>query len=172
MRKYDDQSRSLVALDQDSTLIAVIEMSQSSWLVGGLVPGLSREPEKKLVADPAGLLGLVYRWRDEAIKAGRPIARICIAYEAGRDGFWLARWLRQRDIECHVIHPTSIPVSREHRRAKTDRLDLGLLKRAPGLRRGRLFWGGCAAKPSTAAWQGSRASPKKTPSERTASGRR
>src|SRR5271169_5788059 len=40
------------------------------------------------------------------------------------------RWLRGRGIECEVIHPTSIPVSREHRRAKSDRLDLGLLLRA------------------------------------------
>ena len=46
------------------------------------------------------------------------------------DGFWLARWLRARGIETHVIHPTSIAVSREHRRAKTDRLDAELLKRA------------------------------------------
>jgi transposase len=151
MRKFDDQSRSLVALDQDSTLIAVIEMSQSCWLVGGLVPGLSREPEKKLSPDPAGLLRLVCRWRDEAVKAGRPIARICIAYEAGRDGFWLARWLRARDIECHVIHPTSIPVSREHRRAKTDRLDLGLLKRAfVGWLRGEAKHCSMAAIPSLA----------------------
>jgi len=43
--------------------------------------------------------------------------------------FWLARWLRARDVEAYVIHPTSVPVSREHRRAKTDRLDTGLLKR-------------------------------------------
>ena len=76
------------------------------------------------------LLRVLHRWRDEAIKAGREIRRICVAYEAGRDGFWLARWLRVRGIECHVIHPTSIPVSREHRRAKSDRLDIGLLKRA------------------------------------------
>ena len=53
-----------------------------------------------------------------------------MAYEAGRDGFWLARWLRARGIECHVIHPTSVSVSREHRRAKSDRLDVGLLKRS------------------------------------------
>ena len=53
-----------------------------------------------------------------------------MAYEAGRDGFWLARWLRGRGIEAHVIHPTSVAVSREHRRAKTDRLDTELLKRA------------------------------------------
>lgn len=130
MRKFDDQSRSLVALDQDSTLIAVIEMSQSRWLIGGLVPGLEREPEKGLMPDPEVLLTLLHRWRTEAGKAGRRIERVCVAYEAGRDGFWLARWLRQRGIECHVIHPSSIPVSREHRRAKTDRLDLALLKRA------------------------------------------
>jgi transposase len=127
--QFNDQSRSLVALDQDSTLIAVIEMSQSQWLVGGIVTGLKREPQKKLTPDAPVLLTLLDRWRQEAGKAGRPITRICVAYEAGRDGFWLARWLRTRGVECHVIHPASIAVSREHRRAKTDRLDLELLKR-------------------------------------------
>lgn len=130
MPKFDDLSRSLVTLNQDSTLIAAIELSRSSWLVGGLVPGLRRDPRKKLSPDAAALLSLLHRWRDEAIAAGRKIERICVAYEAGRDGFWLARWLRARGIECEVIHPTSIPVSREHRRAKSDRLDLGLLLRA------------------------------------------
>jgi transposase len=52
------------------------------------------------------------------------------AFEAGRDGFWLARWLRVRGVEAHVTHPTSILVSREHRRVKTDRLDCALLIRA------------------------------------------
>jgi transposase len=130
MPKHNDLSVSLVALEQDTTLIAAIELSRSSWLVGGLVPGLRRDPRKKLDPDAAALLGLLHRWRDEAVAAGRRIERIVIAYEAGRDGFWLARWLRARGIECHVIHPTSIPVSREHRRAKSDRLDLGLLLRA------------------------------------------
>ena len=69
------------------------------------------------------------RWRAEATKHGRTITRIAVAFEAGRDGFWLARWLRARDIEIYVIHPTSVAVSREHRRAKTDRLDTGFLKR-------------------------------------------
>jgi transposase len=130
MPKFNDLSRSLVALAEDSTLIAAIELSRSSWLVGALVPGLRRDPRKKLPPDADALLGLLHRWRDEAIAAGRKIERICVAYEAGRDGFWLARWLRGRGIECEVIHPTSIPVSREHRRAKSDRLDLGLLLRA------------------------------------------
>lgn len=126
----DDLSRSLVALEQDKTLIAVVELSLATWLVGGIVPGLQREPLKKLPPDQEGLLGLLHRWRGEAVKAGREITRVVVAFEAGRDGFWLARWLRARGLEAYVIHPTSIPVSREQRRAKTDRLDIGLLKRA------------------------------------------
>jgi transposase len=130
MSQPNDLSRSLVPLQQDSTLVAVIEMSQSSWLVAGIVPGLGRHPLKKLEPDQEALLRLLRRWRDEATKAGKTITRIAVAYEAGRDGFWLARWLRARGIEAHVIHPTSVAVSREHRRAKTDRLDTELLKRA------------------------------------------
>jgi transposase len=130
MQQPNDLSRSLAALDQDSTLIAVIEISRSTWLVAGIVPGINRQPLKKLAADETALLQLLYRWRDEATKAGRTINRIAVAYEAGRDGFWLARWLRGRGIEAYVIHPTSVAVSREHRRAKTDRLDTELLKRA------------------------------------------
>ena len=125
-----DLSRCPVTLDEDSTLIAVIEMSQSSWLVAGLVPGVERRPLKKLAVDEDALLSLLYRWRDEAEKAGCPIGRICVAYEAGRDGFWLARWLRARGIEAYVMHASSIPVKRDHRRAKTDRLDCRLLMRA------------------------------------------
>jgi transposase len=130
MPQRNDLSRSLIALDQNSTMIAVIEMSQSSWLVAGVVPGVDRHPLKKLEPDEEGLLRLLRRWQDEAARAGQTISRIAIAFEAGRDGFWLARWLRARGIEAYVIHPASIPVSREHRRAKTDRLDTELLKRA------------------------------------------
>lgn len=126
----NDLSRSLVAFDQNSTLVSVVELSLKTWLVAALAPGLARQPLKKQGADEDALLALLYRWRDEAIKAGSKIERIVVAFEAGRDGFWLARWLRSRGIEAYVIHPTSIPVSREHRRAKTDRLDAELLMRA------------------------------------------
>jgi len=108
----------------------VIEMSQSSWLVAGMVPGIERQPLKKLKPDEDQLLKLMDRWRHEAIQAGREIERVVVAYEAGRDGFWLARWLRERGVEAYVIHSSSIAVSREHRRAKTDRLDTELLMRA------------------------------------------
>jgi transposase len=133
MSQLNDLSRSLVILEQDATLIAVIEMGQSSWLVAGIVPGVERSPLKKLAVE--ALLKLLNRWREETEKAGHRIERIAVAFEAGRDGFWLARWLRARGIEAHVIHASSVAVSREHRRAKTDRLDTELLKRAVGLDR-------------------------------------
>ena len=129
MTQVDDLSRSLAAFDQNSTLTIAVEMSAASWLVAGVIPGIDRLPVKKLESDPDGLLRLVERWRGEAVKAGRTIARIVLAFEAGRDGFWLARWLRTRGVEAHVIHSTSVAVSREHRRAKTDRLDTGMLMR-------------------------------------------
>jgi transposase len=130
MRGVSDLSRCLTTLDQDSTLIAVIELSLKGWLVAAVVPGLRRHPAKKLAPDLEAVLRLLQRWRSEAEKAGRPIKRITLAFEAGRDGFWLARWLRARGVEAYVIHPASVAVSREHRRAKTDRLDTEQLMRA------------------------------------------
>ncbi|MER8467430.1 IS110 family transposase, partial [Mesorhizobium sp. M1396] len=124
-----DASRSLTALEQDNTIIAVIEMSKAKWLIAALVPGLERQPLKKIDADAPSLLKLLQRWRDEAGQAGHMIKRIAVAYEAAGDGFWLARWLWARDIEAYAIHPASVAVSREHRRAKTDRLDTELLMR-------------------------------------------
>ena len=119
----------MVEFDHDSTLVVVVEMSESSWLVAGMIPGVDRQPVKKLAPDPDALQRLLERWRAEATKTGRKIQRITLGYEAGRDGFWLARWLQTRGIEVHVFHSTSVTVSREHRRAKTDRLDAAMLMR-------------------------------------------
>lgn len=129
MLHVNDLSRSVVAFEQSSTLIAVIEMGAKSWLVAATVPGIERQPLKKLEPDAAAVLRLIERWRSEAVKAGRTIARIVVAYEAGRDGFWLARWLIACGIEVHVIHSASVAVSRERKRAKTDRLDAAMLMR-------------------------------------------
>src|SRR3984885_11907923 len=129
MAQVNDLSRSLTAFDPISTLVVVVEMSKASWLGGGAVPGVERQPLKKLEPDATALLRLIERWRNEAMRAGRPISRIALAYEAGRDGFWLARWLIARGIEAHVIHSASVAVSRERKRAKTDRLDAAMLMR-------------------------------------------
>jgi transposase len=130
MPQIDDLSRSLTVFEQDRTLVVVIEVSLSSWLVGGVLPGVARQPMKKLGPDKDVLLALIWRWKDEATRSGRDIRRVCVAYEAGRDGFWLARSLLEHGIETYVIHSASVSVSREQRRAKTDRLDTELLKRA------------------------------------------
>jgi transposase len=129
MFQPNDLSRCLVSFEQGTTLVAVIELSQSSWLIAGTVPGIERQPLKKILPDEVALLRLLHRWRDEAIGKGRIITRIAVAFEAGRDGFWLARWLAKHGIEMHVIHSSSVAVSREHKRAKTDRLDTAMLTR-------------------------------------------
>ena len=66
-----------MAFDQDATLIVVVEMSEASWLVA---PGVDRQPLKKLGPDPDALLRLVERWRDEAVRAGKMIQRIALAF--------------------------------------------------------------------------------------------
>src|SRR5258708_13073890 len=113
MQKPHDNSKVCRAtFVQDSTLVVVIEMALTSWLVAGMIPGVDREPLKKIAPDPEELLQLLYRWRDEAIKAGREITRIAVAYETGRDSFWFALWLRARHIESHSLHPPPTPTSR------------------------------------------------------------
>jgi hypothetical protein len=52
MPQPNDLNKSLVALDQNSTIIAVVELSQSSWLVAGVLPGIERQPCKKLEPNP------------------------------------------------------------------------------------------------------------------------
>ncbi|MER9139345.1 hypothetical protein NKI20_24375 [Mesorhizobium sp. M0830] len=95
-------------------------------------------------------MALIHRWTDEASRAGSSITRVCLAYEAGRDGFWLARWLRAHDFENARLHSASVSVSREHRRAKTDRLGTELLKRTLlGWLRGERGHCSMAAIPST-----------------------
>ncbi|HVT30079.1 MAG TPA: hypothetical protein VHE81_18835 [Lacipirellulaceae bacterium] len=93
------------------------------------MPGIECRPLKKLTPNPEALKHLPMRWRAEAEAVGRRIDRTIVAYEAGRDGFWLARWMRMRRFETHIIHPTSVVVPREHRRSKTDPLDAIMLMR-------------------------------------------
>ncbi|TGT35746.1 hypothetical protein EN808_31295 [Mesorhizobium sp. M8A.F.Ca.ET.165.01.1.1] len=105
MSQSFDASRSLYAFEQDNTVIAVIEMSKAKWLIAALVPGLERQPFKKIDADAPSLLKLLQPWRDEAGQAGHTIKRSAVAYEAAGDGFWLACWLWARDIEAMPSTP-------------------------------------------------------------------
>ena len=123
-------STASTAFDHHTTLAIALELSGKSWELGAVVPGVTRRPRRRLdPRDMAGLLRQVERWKAEATTAGRTIERVVLAYEAGRDGFWIARYLLARGIETHIMHPASIPVDRKKRRAKTDRLDLDMLLR-------------------------------------------
>jgi hypothetical protein len=100
MQKFDDLSRSLTTLEPGGTLIAVIEMSLSSWLVAGIVPGVERQRLKKLAIDESALLKLLHRWREEAKKAGRRIERMrpVMAQLAGLSAHKAAAELNRRKI--------------------------------------------------------------------------
>src|SRR4051794_36808004 len=111
-QQLDDLSRSLTALEQDSTIMAVIEMSQASWLVAGIVPGIERHPLKKLEPSEVELLRLLMRWRAEATQKGRTITRIAVAFEAARDRLWLARLVRARSVATDFTLPTTAAGSR------------------------------------------------------------
>jgi transposase len=118
------------ALDHESTIVAALELSARAWLVGAQVAGVQRQCRQKLAASAEALLGHLDHLRRRAERAGKRVGRVVVAYEAGRDGFWLARWLIGRGIEAYVIQPSSVPVDRRARRAKTDALDVEMLLRA------------------------------------------
>src|SRR5215470_969023 len=84
-KPLNDLSLSLTSFDPNRTLIGVIELGKESWLVAGIIPGVERQPLKKLEPDENELLKLLERWRAEAEKAGHKINRIAVAFEAGRD---------------------------------------------------------------------------------------
>ena len=71
MPKPNDLSRSPTAFNEESTLLAVIEMGLASWLIAGRIPGVDRSPLRKQEPDPDALLARLHRWRDEAVQAGR-----------------------------------------------------------------------------------------------------
>jgi len=83
MPQPNDLSRSRVPFERDATIVAVVEMSQSSWLVAAIVPGLDRHPLKKIEPDPEALLRLLRRWREEASRAGSTVRRAAVA-QGGR----------------------------------------------------------------------------------------
>ena len=130
MTKQSAPANTETAFDHDSTLVVALELSGKSWEVGAVLPGVARRPRRGLAPrDMVGLLTQIERWKAEAQRAGRTVLRVVLAYEAGRDGFWIARHLQAKGIEVQVMHPASIPVERRGRRVKTDRIDLDMLLR-------------------------------------------
>ena len=130
MPEQFDTHNATPAFDHDSTLVVALELSGKSWQAGAVVPGVARRPRRRLEPrDMTGLLKAIDRWTAAAAAAGRAVRRVALTYEAGRDGFWIARDLLARGIAVEVEHPASVPVERPGRRVKTDRIDLDMLLR-------------------------------------------
>jgi transposase len=115
-------------------LMAVaIEIAASKWVVASTTGGARKIRRKVLTEEGiverfAALLVEIReaRKRFGVVEGGR----VLVAYEAGQEGFWLVRALRERGIEAEVIDPVSLQVDRRSKRAKTDRLDAEALASA------------------------------------------
>lgn len=130
MTEQSAAAPSATAFAHDSTLVLALELSGKSWEIGAVLPGVARRPRRQLtLRDMTGLLKQIERWKAEALRAGSTVQRTVLCYEAGRDGFWIARYLLAHDIEVQIMHPASIPVERRGRRVKTDRIDIDMLLR-------------------------------------------
>ena len=120
---------SQAAVDYNSTIIGALELSEKKWVLAVQLPGVDRHSRHVLDACGERLVSFVERLKARCASAGRKIARVILTHEAGRDGFWLARFLARRGIEVHVMQPSSLPVDRRARRAKTDMIDAEMLLR-------------------------------------------
>jgi transposase len=113
-----------------ATVFVAIELSGKEWLAAVQSPRQERPGRHKLAAgDARGLWRVIERERAALQRAGWREVRVVSCYEAGRDGFWLHRFLVAQGAESWVVDPGSIEVSRRARRAKSDRLDVEALLR-------------------------------------------
>lgn len=109
-----------------STLYLAFELSNKKWKLGFTI-GLGQNPRERTI-DAGDLLALQEEIRLAKQRFHLPEeARVLSCYEAGRDGFWLHRYLVTRGVENLVVDAASIEVPRRARRAKTDRMDVGKL---------------------------------------------
>lgn len=120
----------LPAINYDHTLVLSVELSNKSWVLAAQVPGLPRtKAQRTIEPNKNALLAAIDGYRARAAAVGYTVDRVITTYEAGWSGFWLARWLVAQGVEVHVVQPSSVPVDRRLRRAKSDGIDAELLLR-------------------------------------------
>lgn len=117
-------------MPSENTIRIAIELSVSSWLVAARLPGGEKSRLYRIEGgDTAALLARIDELRSQVARKSRQTVEVACCFEAGRDGFWLHRWLTANGVLAHVLEPTSILVNRRARRTKTDRLDAeGMLR--------------------------------------------
>jgi transposase len=87
---------------------AALELSKNSWLLAIQSPERDNPSLHPIRGgDAEGLMAKLDAARDRVAKVTGEIPKVTLCYEAGYDGFWLARLVEQRGIECHVMEPAS-----------------------------------------------------------------
>jgi transposase len=116
---------------ETATLLVSFELSEGRWILTIRLPGSSQLSRFSVPArDTAAVLAVLLKQRQRAEQhSGRPVQIVSI-YEAGRDGFWLHRWLQAQEIASHVVDPASILGPQRRRKVKTDRIDGAKLLRS------------------------------------------
>ena len=105
-----------------SVLYVSLELSKNTWKLGFTVGRAQKARIRDVAArDRTGFAVEVANAKKRFGLAPEALVRTC--YEAGRDGFWIHRWLASEGIENVIIDAASIEVTRRHRRVKTDRVD-------------------------------------------------
>lgn len=102
-------------------LHVALELGSRTWKVASTTQGASTRVKTLTAGNLAAFAEEISRAKERfGLAEG---ASVVSCYEAGRDGFWLHRWLISQGIKNHVVDSSSIEVNRRKRRAKTDRLD-------------------------------------------------
>ena len=113
------------AASDEHSIYAALELSKNSWLLAIQAPGRDNPSLHPLPGgDADGLMAKLDAARDRVAKDTGQSPAVTLCYEAGYDGFWLARFLEQQDVTCQVMEPASLQVNRRARRVKTDRIDV------------------------------------------------
>ena len=114
-----------VTASHEHSIYAALELSKNSWLLAIQVPGRDNPSLHPIQGgDIDGLMAKLDAARRRVTKDAGQTPAVTLCYETGYDGFWLARYLEQRDVTCHVMEPASLQVNRRARRVKTDRIDV------------------------------------------------
>ena len=114
-----------VPASHEQSIYAALELSKNSWLLAIRFPDRSASSLYPLKGgDTDGLLAKLDAAWDRVAKVTGLTPTVTLCFEAGYDGFWLARLLEQRGITCLVMEPASLQVNRRARRVKTDRIDV------------------------------------------------
>jgi len=113
------------ATSDEHTLYAALELSKNSWLLAIQSPGRDNPSLHPIRGgDADGLVAKLDAARQRLAKVSGRVPKVILCYEAGYDGFWLARFLEPHGIDCRVMDPASLQVDRRARRVKTDRIDV------------------------------------------------